>query len=173
VLHCFNPWHVDLISGLTFMRITIINWPIVKLFSHFDTYVWWRVVFGLTFDHTNMWPLTVFCCAIVILAKHSTLVILCGLCLWMSIHEDMGHCILKQNCYRHRLCRCCSYTSKLIIKPSDELDFCCSLIPYCQWQYSTVYTEGFYQITIPLGVVKRCTVLFLPVSAISRKIFKR
>ncbi len=71
-------------------------------------------------------PLTVFCCAIVILAKHSTLVILCGSCLWMSVHEYTGHCILKQNCYRHRLCRSCSYTSKLIIKPDDEPGFCCS-----------------------------------------------
>jgi hypothetical protein len=31
--------------------------------------------------------------------------------------------------------------------------------------YYSVRYEGFYQ-TIPLGVVKRCTVLFLPVSVI-------
>ena len=115
---------------------------IVKLFSHYYTSAWWRLVIGLTSDPIFMWPLTVFRCAIWFLAKHSTLVILCGSCLWTSVHEDTGHCILKQNWYRHCLCRCCSYTSKLIIKPDDEPGFCCLLIPYCQWQYSTVYAMG-------------------------------
>ena len=160
LLRCCNLWHVDLISGLAYTRITIDNRLIVKLFSHFNTYVWWRLVFGLTLDHTNMWPLTVFCCAIVILAKHLTLVIQCGSCLWMSVHEDTGHCILKQNCYRHCLWRCCSYNSKLIIKPDDKPGFCCSLIPNCQWQYSTVYTTRVSTKTIPSRVVKCCTVLF-------------
>jgi hypothetical protein len=40
VLHCVNPWHVDLISGLAYTRIAIVYWLIVKLFSHFNTYVW-------------------------------------------------------------------------------------------------------------------------------------
>ena len=48
------------------------------------------MVFGLSFVDRDLWP-TVFRCAIVILAKHSTLVILCGPCLWTSVHEDMGH----------------------------------------------------------------------------------
>ncbi len=56
-----------------------------------------------------------------------------------SWSRTIVHCILKQNCYRHCLCRCCSYTSKLIIKPDDEPGFYCLSIPYCQWQYSTVY----------------------------------
>ncbi len=138
MLCCFNPWHVGLITGLAYTRITIFNWLIVKLFSYFDTSVWWRLVIGLIIVYHNSWP-TIFRCAIWFLAKHSTLVILSGSCLWTSVHEDTGHCILKQNWFRHCLCRCCSYTSKRIIKPDDELGFCCLSIPYCQWQYSTVY----------------------------------
>ncbi len=94
---------------------------------------------------------------------------------WRSVHEDTGHCILKQICYRHCLCRSCSYTSKLIIKPDDEPGFCCLSIPYCQWQYSTVYAMRVS--TKPslwewLSVALFCSYRSRW-SDISRKIFKR
>ena len=48
-------------------------------------------------------------------------------------------------------------------------------IPYCQWQYSTAYATRVSTKLYLLGVVKRCTVLLLPVSVISypRKMFKQ